>query len=550
MNGLIETLCSSPGTTLLFTSKAGPVTAGAIRATAFDLCERLPQDKPVYLHTESAALFVAGLLAAALKGAAVFCPAHLQPHYLSEIGAEDGIVLTDEKVALASVLPLALSTREAPACDFAGDLTLTFYTSGVTSAPKEVRKAIAQLDREANTLHAVWGEKAGPVFATVSHQHIYGMLFRVFWPVIWGLVSEDRPAETWEKLSGKLVPGTTLVSSPAHLTRIPDGFASCAPGLAFSSGAPLPYAAARTARTRLGSLPFEILGSTETGGIAWRQQETPDALWTPFPGVRTELNDAGVLTVTSAVAGPQTVVTGDLADKVGEQFRLKGRGDRIAKIDGQRVSLPRVEEALLALPMIAAAAVIDLPQRKGALGAIAELSAEGAAALRELGAFRLSRKLREQLVGWLDPRERPKHWLFAPIPLDRQGKRVQAVLRAKFVQPGADALGTLIAAAVEGDEAELSLEMPSDLLWFQGHFPGQPVLPGIAQVHMAAQWAECLWGFRPFGAHLTHVKFRRILRPDTLVRLTLTRDVARQRLSFAYEFDGIVASEGKIGGVP
>jgi hypothetical protein len=346
------------------------------------------------------------------------------------------------------------------------------------------------------------------------------------------------------------VPGTTLVSSPAHLTRIPDGFASCAPGQIFSSGAPLSFAAAQTARTRLGSLPFEVLGSTETGGIAWRQQTSAEALWTPFPNVHAALDATSVLSVTSSVAGAETVVTGDLAEMVGEQFRLKGRGDRIAKIDGNRVSLARVEEALLALPMVAAAAVADLPQRKGALGAIVELSDDGCDALRALGAFRLSCHLREQLVSRLEPRERPKHWLFAPIPLDRQGKRVQAVLRAKFVQPGTDALGVLLAAAIDGDKAELLLDLPSALVWFQGHFPQQPILPGITQVHMAALWAECLWGFRPFGAHLSHVKFRRILRPQTQVRLTLVRDMARQRLSFGFELDGIVASEGKIGGIP
>jgi 3-hydroxymyristoyl/3-hydroxydecanoyl-(acyl carrier protein) dehydratase len=86
------------------------------------------------------------------------------------------------------------------------------------------------------------------------------------------------------------------------------------------------------------------------------------------------------------------------------------------------------------------------------------------------------------------------------------------------------------------------------MVWFKGHFPDEPILPGIAQTHMAAIWAECLWGFRPFGANLTQVKFRRVMRPGSQVILRLTRDLDRQRLSFSYECDGIITSEGKIGG--
>jgi 3-hydroxymyristoyl/3-hydroxydecanoyl-(acyl carrier protein) dehydratase len=548
MSALFDVIGTADPAAVLFAGKYGAITAGRIRKTAMDVAAKLPADKPIFLHTASAALFVSGLLAAAARRATVFCPAHLQPEYLREIGAANGVVLTDEAVAGALRLELASETGRFDIVP--GDIDLAFFTSGTTSAPKFVPKHIAQLDLEGRKLHRLWSVRAGHVYATVSHQHIYGMLFRIFWPVISGRVSEDRPAETWETLSGKLTPATTLVSSPAHLTRIPDGFDAGNPALIFSSGAPLPFDAAMAAREKFGSLPIEVLGSTETGGIAWRQQERSDALWTPFEEVGIEADADGGLVVVSAVAGDTPVATGDLVEKVGAQIRLKGRGDRIAKIDGNRVSLPRVEEALAALPLVETAAVVDLPQRKGALGAIVELNTDGRAALKDLGAFRLSRKLREMLVGRMEPRERPKHWLFAPVPLDRQGKRVQAVLRAKFVHHGDVELGILMAASVDGDCAELTLELDPQMVWFQGHFPNEPILPGIAQTHMAAMWAECLWGFRPFGANLFQVKFRRVMRPGSQIILRLARDIDRQRLGFGYEHDGIIASEGKIGGRP
>ena len=537
-----------PAGTVMFAAGGTSITAGRIRQTATNVAAQLNGAKRVYLYTASASLFVAGLLAASRKGLTVGCPAHAQPHYLREIGAEDGVLLTDETAGFVSKVPLTLASHEAekPEPAQARDLELVFYTSGVTGKPKHVVKAIAQIDREAWALEQLWGKRAGRTYATVSHQHIYGMLFRVFWPVLSGRISEDRPAEYWESLAGKLTSGTTLISSPAHLTRLPP-LAGSSPGLVFSSGAPLPFAAAQAARARFESLPIEVLGSTETGGIAWRQQHDADALWTPFSEAHVEIAEDGALRVASPYTGSdRPVATGDVAERVAEKFRLKSRADRIAKIDGKRVSLARVEDALLDDPRVAAAAAIDLPQRKGALGAIVELNALGAAALAQDGEFRLSRNFRRALADRLEPSERPKHWRFGEIPLNSQGKRVQDALRACFDAPDDATPG--IVTAQDGDEAEIAITLSPDLIWFRGHFPDQPVLPGIAQVHIAVQWAEKLWAWSPAGANLTRLKFRKILKPNESVRLSLARDVAKQTLRFAFQLRDLVVSEGTIGG--
>ena len=549
MKGLLDTVAMLPSRKPLFAAKNSSITVGQIRKTATEISARISGERPLFLHTESAALFVAGLLAAARKKLAVSLPAHLQPRYLLEIGADRGILLTDQDVRSAAATPIALASDEEP-CEThvqAHDLDLTFYTSGVTGSPKKVSKKISQLDNEAWTLERIWGKQAGHTFATVSHQHIYGMLFRVFWPVLSGRVSEDRLVEYWEGLAGKLAADTTLISSPAHLTRLPraDVLAGSVPGLIFSAGAPLPFEAAQDSLHLLGSVPIEVLGSTETGGIGWRKQEHQDALWTPLPGVRIAADENGSMAVVSRfAAGDLPVATGDAVECVNGKFRLKGRMDRIAKIDGKRVSLDRVESALLAHPIIAAAAAIDLPSRKGALGAIVELSDKGNAVLAEEGAFRLSRRLRIALAPLLEPGERPKHWRFATIPTNAQGKRIQAVLRACFDKQPPD--GAIIAQSEES--AEIALVLSPDLIWFEGHFPGQPVLPGIAQVHLAVQWAEQIWDWKPNGANLSQLKFRRILRPGDAARLKLTRDGAKQRLIFAYEIEDVVASQGTIGG--
>jgi acyl-coenzyme A synthetase/AMP-(fatty) acid ligase len=547
MSGLLQEVAALPRDTALFASGAVTIDAGQIRRTAAEVAARLDGAKRVYLHTMSASLFVAGLLAAAETKAAVSCPAHVQPNYLREIGAGEGVLLTDQEVEAPRAVRMTLAADGDAKAEPGDGLELAFFTSGVTGTPKRVVKDIAQIDREALALDALWGGEAGRVHATVSHQHIYGMLFRIFWPVLSRRVSEDRPVEYWESLAGKLGRGTTLISSPAHLARMPPArlLAGSAPDLVFSSGALLPFAAAQEACAHLGTLPIEVLGSTETGGIAWRRQDAHDALWTLLPGVRIDAGDDGMLTVTSPYSGG-TVATGDVIEREGERFRLKGRADRIVKIDGKRVSLPRVEEALLAHPFVAAAAAVDLPQRKGALGAIVELNDQGRAALEEQGAFRLSRSFRSALAAQLEPSERPKHWRFHAIALNAQGKRVQALLRASFAED--DTLAGATVAIKDEGSAEVHIAFAPTLVWFKGHFPGEPVLPGIAQVHLAAQWAEKLWDWRPQGANLSRLKFRRIVRPGDEVRLKLTRDTTRGQLQFAYHLGDVVASEGTIGG--
>ncbi|MDN8972010.1 hypothetical protein Q0P32_14595, partial [Staphylococcus aureus] len=62
----------------------------------------------------------------------------------------------------------------------------------------------------------------------------------------------------------------------------------------------------------------------------------------------------------------------------GRQFQLKGRADRIIKLEEKRLSLTEVEQRLISLPEIADAAVIT-QQRRGrtVLAAVIVLSAYG-----------------------------------------------------------------------------------------------------------------------------------------------------------------------------
>ncbi|WP_239683740.1 AMP-binding protein [Stenotrophomonas maltophilia] len=130
-----------------------------------------------------------------------------------------------------------------------------------------------QLAREVDALQAAFGAQLEgvQVHGTVSHQHIYGLLFRVLWPLAAGRLIHPRRF-FHEDLVGALAgTDTVLVATPAHLKRLPEqlDWASLHGRLraVFSSGGPLPEEAARQVRQWLGVAPTEVYGSSETGGI-------------------------------------------------------------------------------------------------------------------------------------------------------------------------------------------------------------------------------------------------------------------------------------------
>ena len=80
------------------------------------------------------------------------------------------------------------------------------------------------------------------------------------------------------------------------------------------------------------------------------------------------------------------------------------------------------------------------------------------------------------------------------------------------------------------------LYLSEDLFWFKGHFPHQPVLPGIAQLSWAIEIAaKHLEDGRCFY-RLDRAKFQRPLSAGETVLLQLKWAAERQVLEFSYHF--------------
>jgi len=92
-------------------------------------------------------------------------------------------------------------------------------------------------------------------------------------------------------------------------------------------------------------------------------------------------------------------------------------------------------------------------------------------------------------------------------------------------------------------EAAFALEPGPEHPAFQGHFPGDPLLPGVVQVDWAVRLGREAFGSLGGFQGLDQIKFLRPVRPGTALelRLALVRAPGSCRLRFQY-FD----PEGKV----
>ena len=109
-------------------------------------------------------------------------------------------------------------------------------------------------------------------------------------------------------------------------------------------------------------------------------------------------------------------------------------------------------------------------------------------------------------------------------------------------------LPTLVSKSLDGETATLQLQLRLDpeLVWFAGHFPGAPLLPGVAQLHLAIGYACEQWAIEERFSGLEMLKFQRPLQPGVEVTLQLSWQAESRKLQFCYLKDGEAASSGRV----
>jgi len=565
MNNSLRQLCSTPAANFSAKKNIAVTASGTLtgdyflrRISAWERSFKQRDEKYIALYNNDTLEFSASLLALwRCKKIAVVPANNLVDNYLqleTITTCFAGDFFTEEALNAPQTVDkdnLLLETH-TPAPE---DQAIILFTSGSNGQPAPITKTFAQLDAEINTLEHVWGAQLGraTITSSVSHHHIYGMLYWLLWPLCTGRVFISAKREYWEQIfqDAKLYSPLTIISSPAHLSRLaPLDWQNIADNVSaiFSSGAPLANTNALDVSRTLGQPVTEVYGSTETGGIAWRNQCEDDS-WQPFPKVAIAESADGLLRVKSPYLEDDRWA--DTADKVSllanGKFHLKGRADRIAKVGGKRISLTALEQLLEAHCCVEQARAVTLDERGGRVGAAIVLTAEGRKQLIDKGKAAVNTALKNTLEKHVDRVAIPRYWRYVgQLPRNTQGKLELADLHNLFVDQPKPRFPKLITERQQDNIVELELFIGSDLYYFDGHFPGRAVLPGVVQTHWAVHYAQKSWGDLGVFSCLEAVKFQRVFGADQKLLLKLEYQRQKNKLYFTYSYEGKPAASGRV----
>ncbi|MGW8185708.1 MAG: 3-hydroxyacyl-ACP dehydratase FabZ family protein [Desulfobacterales bacterium] len=80
----------------------------------------------------------------------------------------------------------------------------------------------------------------------------------------------------------------------------------------------------------------------------------------------------------------------------------------------------------------------------------------------------------------------------------------------------------------ETGEISTEVRVSPESQWFSGHFPGEPILPGIAQLGIVYD-TFCGARKRRFSlAGFSRVKFKKIIRPQDRLKITVTQKAGKE----------------------
>lgn len=97
------------------------------------------------------------------------------------------------------------------------------------------------------------------------------------------------------------------------------------------------------------------------------------------------------------------------------------------------------------------------------------------------------------------------------------------------------------------NEIRAVIEIPAASPWFDGHFPGEPVLPGLAQISMVYDVIKKASEGELRVSSVNRVRFRRIVRPgDRLDVIAIPLKKEADAYTFQIQIQGDLVSSGVV----
>lgn len=434
--------------------------------------------------------------------------------------------------------------------------TITLQTSGSTGESKSIIKTYAQIESELLILKDLWGDdfSGSIVYSTVSHQHYYGLLFSILLPIISGATIIGRRIHYPESIYRFPQTKIVLTSSPAFLKRLTSlskaSYSNSENITLFSSGGFLPLMISQYCRDMFNVEIKEIYGSTETGGIGWKNSPL-ESEWTPFSCI----DISGDHSSTTVLRSPflpnaeEYVLDDSIEISDNGKFTLLGRLDSVVKVEEKRIALNDIENRLIETGLVADVSILFMEDRRQYIAAAIELNHLGKTKFEGLNKLEINNYFRNFLKPFFHPTVLPKKWRYPKsIPRNSQGKLLRNKALSLFLNKATVNNPIIHSEFIDGNELLYTIEHPSNYRYFDGHFPEIKLLPAVAQVD---------WVLRMFSKNysedisiigIPRLKFKNPIFPNKKVSVKINYDKDRKTVAFKYfdEISNIIYSNGKI----
>lgn len=395
-----------------------------------------------------------------------------------------------------------------------GENGIYFMTSGSSSEPKIIKKSINNLLCEAKDLAKKFNIDKNSIFvSTTVPAHMFALTFHVMLPLELGCTIDTDRILYPEDL--KSYENYVLISTPSFLDKMfkYDRKFENPPKLIISAGSKLNDEVFEFFEKQTNVI--EIYGSTEAGIIAYRTSSGSNMTF--FDNVKYNLTENGVI-INSPYACSENLLLTDNIEFCEKGFKIKERTDRMVKIQEKRVSLPELETKLKADKLVCDAYCLKIDDK---LCAAIVLSDEGKLLFTNNDKYSLISELKKNLSGIS-----PKKWRFLyELPADTRGKvniqRIKEIFNTKLSYP------LVQSYFVTSDLAEFDIVFPKSSNFFEGHFSGMPVLPGVVQLLIVKEFIKDAFHIDFIPEKVKKIKFSAIIKPDTKMKLTLRKTPKR-----------------------
>ncbi|MBP3924044.1 acyl-CoA synthetase [bacterium] len=407
------------------------------------------------------------------------------------------------------------------------DIFIKFFTSGSCAQPKVITKTLWNLIRESEDLFDEFSDKIPSgcqVVTTSTPAHLFCLSFYIMFAFFNGFVINSERISFPEQLREN----TILISTPAFLDRI------CAndtkPTLVLSAGSKL-----KTETFKKFPHLIEIYGSTESGVIAFKTKPE-DINLKLFKNVSVKTAEDGAFIKSDFFPEDEIFVNDKIEILPDRKIILKGRTDRIVKIQEKRISLPEIENAILNCELVEDVFCFDF---SGKLCAAVVLNGMG----KE---FFINKGINETVKFLKSFTKKsceifPKRWRFLiEIPKTVSGKndieKIKNIFSVNLSYP------FIFDKKNSPDEISLSMIFYKNSNFFNGHFENFPIVPGVVQLYYAGYFIENLFEVELAKNAVKKMKFSNVIEPDKV--LTLKMQNKGKSFEYTYLANDTVFSSG------